>query len=56
MRFIQDGRIRTFLNTGRPPWGITFGPCGQFALIKRVHGNADEIDHEAAAGYLKDGA
>lgn len=43
MRFIQNGRIRTLLITGRPPWGITWRPCGQFALVKRVHGVADEI-------------
>ena len=43
MRFIHDGRIRTFLITGRPPWGINWGQCGDFALVKRVHGTADEI-------------
>ncbi|GAX11223.1 hypothetical protein FisN_UnNu033 [Fistulifera solaris] len=43
LRFIKGGRIRTYLITGRPPWGITWGPCGQFALVKKTRGVADEI-------------
>ncbi len=43
LRFIKGGRIRTYLITGRTPWGMTWGPCGQFALVKKTRGLAEEI-------------
>lgn len=41
VRFIHRGRIFSVLFVSNPPWGITWAPCGNFPLIKRVYGQAE---------------
>jgi len=47
LEFIHEGRISTYVMLSNPPWGITWAPCGNFCLVKRVY------SHAADAGVKK---
>lgn len=47
MTFIYQGRLYSVVLLSNPPYGIDWAPCGNFALVKRSHGYAQE------AGVLK---
>lgn len=42
LEFIFHGTLVTFLMLSPPPWGISWAPCGNFPLVKRVYDVASE--------------
>ena len=42
LRFIRNGQLLDVLLVSNPPWGITWAPCGNFSLVKRVYSFAAE--------------
>jgi hypothetical protein len=44
---IRDGKMYSVLFLSNPPYGITWGPCGNFALVQRVY------SHAAVAGVRR---
>lgn len=41
LRFYRDGRLSTAILLGRAPFGISWGPCGNFALVQRSYSFAE---------------
>lgn len=41
LTFMRDGRMYSVLFLSNPPYGITWGPCGNFALVQRVYSHAE---------------
>ena len=41
LRFIRDGRLSTAILLGKAPFGISWGPCGNFALVQRSYSFAE---------------
>jgi len=41
LRFIRDGRLYTAVLLGGSPFGISWGPCGNFALVQRSYSYAE---------------
>jgi hypothetical protein len=47
LTFIRNSSLYTVLLLSNPPWGISWAPCGNFPLVKRVYA------HAATAGIPK---
>lgn len=41
LRFIRNGRLYTAILLGKAPFGISWGPCGNFALVQRSYSFAE---------------
>ena len=41
LRFYRDGRLSTAILLGRAPFGISWAPCGNFALVQRSYSFAE---------------
>eukprot|EP00980_Cylindrotheca_fusiformis_P003946 scaffold871_cov130-Cylindrotheca_fusiformis.AAC.23 len=54
MSFIRNGYTYTVLLLSDPPYGIEWGPCGNFALVKRNEGTHEEISRGAIVGGVNE--